>query len=456
MYTGPTIIRNGLQCYFDADNTKSYNPSNINDTNLLDIGTWMGGNSITSSYFTLNGTPDETNKYISNDPFGEKTLIWESNGTGTNNADGGWNNGEAYNVDTTKTHRFSTWVHRSVLGNGNFYLGLYIRNSSSSLLSGIIKTNGFTGSTNAYFWIDNGSNINSDWTLIVAHLWPIGSSAGAIHTDTGRYTISGGKISSSGFIDFIMPDTTATLTHRSYLFYSTIIPTQQRWCYPRIDVCDGTEPSIADLLNGLPNSKQFQINDLSGNNSFINLGNRLNIQDNSFRLNNSTLKSDFINTSVNGSTSGTLSFEIVIKRDNKTKRDVFVAFQKDIKNSYTILELAIDANDSGLIVYRGDGSTYSSGGVNFSSLVGYSSTNYNIYTVTVNGSVIKIYVNGTLLYTWTYAAYSDFDKILIGTRYNTLTERVIGNVKSFKYFDRELSSDEIIQNYNATKSRFSL
>ena len=29
MYTGPNIITNGLQCYFDADNIKSYNPNQL-------------------------------------------------------------------------------------------------------------------------------------------------------------------------------------------------------------------------------------------------------------------------------------------------------------------------------------------------------------------------------------------------------------------------------------------
>lgn len=455
MYTGPTIITNGLQCYFDADNTKSFNPSNINDTNLLDIGTWLGGYSTPgSSYFTLNGSTTENNKYIGLDPFGEKTIIWEANTEGDFASSGGWDNGKVYNIDPTKTYRFSTWVHRSILGNGNFYFGLYEYNSSFTVLSGITRTTGLTGSTNTYFYIEGGTNLDDGWVLIVAHLWPNESGVGALHTDTGRYTIAGGKISSSSFVDFIIPDGTAHIYHRSYLYYATTIPTQQRWCYPRIDLCDGTEPTIAELLSGTPNQNQFQIKDLSNNSKFINLGNRLNFEDNSFKFISDTSKPNYISLEVSGHTSGTTTVEIVFKRTSISTRQSVISFNKNNVNSYTIFELDVEANDANLIIFRGDGSSYTNNNPSFSSL-GYSSLNYNVYTFVINGSSISTYINGNFITTWVNAQYYDFDKIILGCRYQG-SQQLIGNIKSFKFYDRALTQEEITQNFNATKSRFSL
>lgn len=456
MYTGPTIITDGLQCYFDADNTKSFNPSNINDTNLLDVGTWLGGYSIPSNnYFTVNGSFTENNKYIGLDPFEEKTMIWEANTEGDFGANGGWDSGRVFNIDITKTYRFSTWVHRSIVGNGHFYFGLYARDSVSNLLSGITRTTGLTGSSNTYFWVDNnGANINSEWTLVVAHVWPNGSGAGAIHVDTGRYTISGGFINNSGFVDYIIPDSTAQLHHRSYLYYSTTIPTQQRWCYPRIDLCDGTEPTIAELLSGTPNQNQFQIKDLSNNSKFINLGNRLNFEDNSFKFITDTAKPNYISLESSGHTSGNTTVEIVFKRTGIAGRQNLISFNKNNVNSYTIFEACIENNDTHIILFRGDGSAFNTSSPVFAAN-GYSSLRYNVCTFTISGSSISTYVNGNFISTWTNAQYYDFDKIILGTRYQG-AQQLLGNIKSFKFYDRVLSQSEITQNFNAIKSKFSL
>lgn len=454
MITGPNIIKDGLVVYFDADNLKSYNPSNINDTNLLDIGTWIPGYSIPSpNYFSLNGEVDENNKYIGLDPFGEKTIIWESNGTGDNGADGGWDNAMVYNIDTTKTYRFSTWVHRSILGNGNFYLGFYVNDLGGALLSATRRTNTAVTTTNPYFYFENGATLN-DWTLVVGHLWPVGTGQGDNHTDSGRYRIDGGKISSSGFVDYILPNGSYRISHRSYLYYSTIIPTQQRWCYPRIDICDGNEPTINDLLNGIPNQNQYQIKDLSGNGNYINLGNKLNYSNNSFRLDNSTLKPDYITAFVTGDTSLNFSFELVFKRDNTSSRKTFISFQKDNRNSYDILECCIETNDASIILFRGNGSSYQTRSIGFSSQ-GFSSLNYNLYTFNVSGQTITVYVNGVNIGSWTNESYYDFDKVLLGIRYMG-SQGLNGNIKLFKYYNRTLSTTEILQNYNATKSRFGL
>ena len=48
---------------------------------------------------------------------------------------------------------------------------------------------------------------------------------------------------------------------RTFLFAALDTSVRQKWIFPRVDVCDGTEPSITDLLANNPN----RLYDLSRN-----------------------------------------------------------------------------------------------------------------------------------------------------------------------------------------------
>lgn len=48
-------------------------------------------------------------------------------------------------------------------------------------------------------------------------------------------------------------------------FYSTNTTTRQQWVYPRMDKCDGTEPSIAELLAGHDSRNFDYVKQLGGN-----------------------------------------------------------------------------------------------------------------------------------------------------------------------------------------------
>jgi hypothetical protein len=78
---------------------------------------------------------------------------------------------------------------------------------------------------------------------------------------------------------------------------------------------------------------------------------------------------------------------------------------------------------------------------------------------TVNGNVARMYVNGSLHGTNTSTVNTieqNTSPIVIGARCTTCTPYLDGNIGFIKIYNKELTPEEILQNYNATKSRFGL
>lgn len=107
--------------------------------------------------------------------------------------------------------------------------------------------------TNQYFRAGGASGvIDGDWTLLVSHVYSSDTTrSGQTHEDSGTYTISGGKESSLSTEAIWQSTHTQTLL-RSYLYYSTDTSTRQQFYKPRVDLCDGTEPTVQELLDNGP------------------------------------------------------------------------------------------------------------------------------------------------------------------------------------------------------------
>jgi hypothetical protein len=209
---------------------------------LLDYTIWQDGQTGSVGVFSQNGSTAENHRVLGPDPWGKETVLWEARPDATSGADGGWNQ-TTIAVDNTKMYRFSTWVRRTVIGNGSFYLGCNGYGSTN----GVIRVSTGANDTNPYFWV--GALSNTDWILVVAHVWPHTYAGTTFHPDSGRYTLAGVKFGNVGY-DFKWRPETTTGRHRSYLYYSTDTDTRQQWVYPRLDLCDGTEPSLSELLSG--------------------------------------------------------------------------------------------------------------------------------------------------------------------------------------------------------------
>ena len=252
---GTRIVTEKLALALDANNSQK---TNFNISNLLSPYPWTVGTG-SETFYLRNGTDAENERVVDTNPFGDTDIVWQSpSNDATSNADGGWGTSK-FDIDTSKTYRFSIWVRKkTIVGDGRFYLGIHGFNSSGTNIGVIRRSNGTT-STNHYFAhprFDN-SDMNpttsvNEWILVVGHVFPEGSGTGSDHPDSGIYETDGSKkISYSGAKDCVWNTGTTQTIHRSYQYYSTTTNEIQQWWAPRVDVCDGTEPTIKQLLAGV-------------------------------------------------------------------------------------------------------------------------------------------------------------------------------------------------------------
>lgn len=457
-------------------NIKSYSIKS-----LIDPTTWTTGNG-SATGFSVNGAADENHRFMDTDPFGIQAMVWEARPDATSGADGGWN-GSTFSIDNTKLYRFSVWVNRTVQGNGSFYFGLRGYNSSNSNVGVYNRSNG-SNNTNPYFWSTATPTTVGEWTLVVGHVWPVGSGTGANHPDSGRYRIDGGRIGGVS-LDFVWRSDNTQSLLRTYLYYSTDTSARQRWVYPRVDLVDGTEPSIDELLLNPPGTAEIsaadvrEMNydsvvqnglvlhldagifntvtgttwyDLSGNG---NHGTNSNITYSSsnggiFYFNDSNSVSIIPNSNSLNPTTG-LTIESWVKF-NQDSAD-FIFEKGNVNTQYSLFS---HGNDITFRTYHAADNSYHSTSPSKSSL-GISNNTWHHIVGSWDGSTKKIYVDGIfrsgvsksgdLITRTTGAAVGRFGGTTTGYYFG-------GYIPIIRVYNKGLSAQEIEHNFNVQKGRF--
>jgi hypothetical protein len=227
------------------------------DTNTItrwstfkNMSTWSAGSGGATGY-SQNGNTGENERVEGTDPWGNPALVWEARASGDGNADGGWN-ADVFGTDNTKLYRFSVWVKRtSSSAGGTFYLG------TNGITQCVLRLSDGGEECNPYWHCGGTSGLTQNqWYLVIGHCFPYtyGSSAG--HPDTGFWTIDNGGQKVGGINgcnignDCKFGPSTTGLNHRTYLFYCGDSTTRLQWYDPRVDLVDGTEPKVRELLKG--------------------------------------------------------------------------------------------------------------------------------------------------------------------------------------------------------------
>jgi hypothetical protein len=460
---GPnTAGDNNLVFAIDAADKKN---SMLPFSTFLNMSSWTVGNGSVGSY-SQNGSTAENQRLAGTDPFGNSTIVWQSNPEGTNADDGGWNNGY-YDIDRTKLYRWSVWVKRtSNSTGGTSYLGL----NASGGTWGIDRLDGGGVEGNPYWQCVNISAYEKDvWYLLVGHCYPTGTTGipGNVHPDSGRYITSGrnGTINYcniGGDVRWLADSTVGA--HRAYHYYCADNTSHLQWFDPRFEVCDGTQPTIQDLLTTPPTYTRSAVGTnkgelVNGTTWTANKGGSLAFDG----------TNDYVNLATNiqsGFTQAT--YEFVCK---PTSLPSGTYYQLYIQEASTWIALYNYAGVTffGIDLGNGTGWFDDNGGYNTGARTTATLTANQYYHVVYswNGNSVSVYLNGTLQSTASTLQASNGRQNVttlgagttsrnIGSRYNGSSVNWVGTIDVVKFYNKALTVSEVQQNFQQYKSRFNI
>lgn len=245
-FSGPALVTNGLILDLDIQNRKSHLRSI--GSSLIDTTAWAAGQTDGIGVYGQNGSAGENARVLDVDPWGNTSVVWETRASGNGNDDGGWNTNYLA-IDRTKLYRFSTWVRRtSSTSAGTFYLGTNSDGGVYSTQDGAVKGNPY------WECVGTGSLTQNQWYLVCGFIYPSSTTYTGNHPDSGYY-IPGSttKVRNLGYCNIVSDlkwgPTSTSVQHRCYHYYCGDATTRLQFADPRIDLCDGNEPSIYELVN---------------------------------------------------------------------------------------------------------------------------------------------------------------------------------------------------------------
>lgn len=445
-------ITDGLAVCVDAGNYKS----SKGRLSLINWNSWTLGTGGVSGY-GQNGNTAENQRIFDTDPWGYSSLVWGSYPSGDGNADGGWNT-SWFNIDRTKLYRFSVWVRRtSSTTGGTFYLGMYDNAGSVRMDTGTIETNAYWDCRNISWMTQN------QWYLVVGHVYPHTTTYTGRHPDTGVYTVENGRFGNIGGCNIgsgdIKWNPAATQgLHRTYHYYCGDSTSRLQFYQPRVDLCDGTEPKISELLSNIGNRFDDVVN---SNNKFIMRNYTKYNTEGSLEFNGS---SDFVSTE---SMSSFYMFSMSLglyNYNNVPNNDSVIGgpstYQSPINfNNTTTFGVNLGAWTGGATneavhIWSPSPSPY---GMTYNRE--YVPIGWHDFTFNWNGTTYDIWIDGEK--TTTYAHSNGHAKLInlsairiggdiVGSYYFN------GKIKYVKMYDRQLSDTEVIHNFTASRGRLGI
>lgn len=245
----------GLKFFFDSSVLSSgihnirfsahANSFNSRTGNLIDASWWRPGLAPTSGAqgWTPNQGAGSDAFVVATLPDGSSGIVWQATSDTANGAGGGWNPSsvptDLFPVNPQKTYLFACYT-KGVSGIGNEYLGV-------SLGGEVCDLNTTTPNTNPYF---SGPVVhdNSVWHLHVGWVYPAGTT-GHLVGRAGSYNCATGALLVAG-ANYNWAAATQQCSTRAYQFYcgAGTVGVQQ-FVWPAVYLCDGSEPSVDDLLS---------------------------------------------------------------------------------------------------------------------------------------------------------------------------------------------------------------
>jgi hypothetical protein len=220
----------------------------VNSQNLLNTSSWtVGSGSVTG--FSQYGTTSENSRNYIISPSGHASITWIASPDAASGQDGGF--GSSYiNIDNTKTYRLSVWIKKTNSNNGHTFFKC---TSSSGGSQHTLRLNG-SAVTWPQFWYGDLPQLNK-WFLLVGYVH--GSNYNSTINYGGIYDgATGQKV--VNITDYKFKSTATNLQHRAFLYQDTNTSDRQYMYQPRMELVDGNEPAVEELL-GLNNSSSTNL-----------------------------------------------------------------------------------------------------------------------------------------------------------------------------------------------------
>lgn len=418
------------------------------DTNTItrwsqfyNMSTWSAGTG-GATYYPANENATENERVTGTDPWGNTALVWEAQPSGNGNPDGGWN-ADYYSIDNTKLYRFSVWVKRtSSSAGGTFYLGT---NGGGQC---VLRLSDGGEECNPYWHCGGTSGLDQNqWYLVVGHCFPYTYNSSTGHPDTGFWTTANGgqKVGSINGCnigaDCKSGPSTTSLRHRTYLYYCGDSTTRLQWYDPRMEVVDGTEPKIRELLKGPTGATRNAVNAPNIVGSLYNGVQWSNIKRGGFTFDGSN---DYIDLNSASIISGNNAFtiEAYYTMTGQTGGALFVNYGPGYTSNH--------------VWFSGMYGIYIAGGVY---VPGYPLANgtYHMAATREPGGTTKLYLNGALVNSGTLTtSVSTNINYRIGTDVNGTAEPFAGTLYALNVYNRVLTAEEISAQYSNYKTRINL
>ena len=426
-------------------------------------------NDLITEFFNLqpNGSTGEETLEIGLDPWGRQAVLDRSlNNDATSNYDGGDTGGDLNPVNNSNKYRFTYFFRVDEKGsNGTLYFGLYSYNASNQSIAVIHNGTG-SSTTNPYFAYP-GHNISSFtegvWYMLVCYVQPYGSGV-VSESESGYYDMSTGtKFSASaGNISHIgeWGNGVTKTQFRYYLYYSTDSEVAISWYEPRIDLVDGNEPSVTDMLNHPPN----RLTNLAGTGYNARARRGLTYDSTYQALNFSRTDYSYLIIPDHNDIdiTGDMTIECWVYLNSAMNGNLCMLINKRYNSDYSTpynMNFEDRNGQNKFSWYMGGGSpNYSSCGDNDNFNGTYNTWNHVVGTV--SGTAMKIFVNGSAAGTATFSGSRQTNSYALRlggmySAYSTDAYHLDGKMGAVRIYSRALSAAEITNNYNTHKDRYS-
>lgn len=211
-----------------------------------------GSGAPTSGIWTyIYGAANENERVLKTTPYNTQGVVWEAiNQDVAGGPDGGVASSQYFNIDNTQVYRFSLWVRKQFVdaADGTVFFGPGGADAASLvkvLSSGSDDSNPYFKSTTSP--PSSGTGID-DWYLWVGFVYAHDHVGTAQDPERGIYGRGGSHVSTGATYKWTPAATRTRIRFFQWTNTDPAFGETVDFFGPRVDVVDGTEPSITELL----------------------------------------------------------------------------------------------------------------------------------------------------------------------------------------------------------------